>query len=239
MKQALNASSLLSPSVHIFIKPCCVLEKISFELFGLTLLEPLSTLMNWIMAAQCAYYYSRLRGADNAFQKYWSWFFLTYAISLTFGGLSHLLYHYTGLYGKIPGWSLAILSVTAGEMAMISDLKDEKKKQMLLAVIRSKLFASFVLLFMDLSFKWVMFQTSGLFLFVGILSWNRQREGQKNYAYFLYGMACLAAMATVKIAKVDLHPAWFNRDDIAHVFMILAYWSFFRAIRKVKQIANA
>lgn len=187
------------------------------------------------MATQCAYYFSRLKGADNAFQKNWSWFFLTYAISLTFGGLSHLLFHYTGLYGKIPGWSFAIISVAAGELAMISDLKNEKKKQVLLKVIKGKLFASFVLLFLDLSFKWVMFQTSGLFLFVGILSYNRMKEGQNNYKYFLYGMACLAAMATVKIAKVDLHPAWFNRDDLAHVFMIIAYWSFFRAIWKVKQ----
>lgn len=186
--------------------------------------------MNWIMAVQCAFYFSKLKSSDSFFQKYWSWFFLAYTVSLSFGGLSHLMYHYTGLNGKIPGWSLAMIAVAAGELAMIADLRDEKKKRLFLTLIRSKLFASFVLLFLDLSFKWVMVQTAGLFLFVGLISYSRMKSGRRNYRFFLYGMLCLAAMAIVKIAGIDFHPAWFNRDDLAHVFMLIAYWLFFRAI---------
>lgn len=186
------------------------------------------------MAAQCAWYYRTLKGANNEFQQLWSWFFLAYAISLTFGGFSHLLFHYFDIYGKVPGWTFAILSVSAGEKAMIAEIKDEKKRQTLEKVIRMKLFAALILLFSNLSFTWVMIQTAGLFLFVGILSVQRLKSGQRNYRYFLYGMGCLLMMAVVKITGVDIHPAWFNRDDLAHVFMILGYWAFFVAVSQAE-----
>lgn len=212
------------------------MEKISFELFGLTLLEPLSTLMNWVLMVECIYFYQKLKSEqNNSFQKYWAWFFLAYAISLFFGGFSHLLFHYTGMAGKIPGWTFALLGVTAGELAMVADIQNEKKKLMLLNVIRSSLFASAALLVFDFSFKWVMVHTAGLFLFVSIISFKRWKAGQLGYRFFLFGMVCLLLMAPVKVAGLDIHPAWFNRDDIAHIFMLIAYWMFYKGVRSVKE----
>lgn len=212
------------------------MEKVSFEFLGLILMEPLSTLMNWILAVQCVWYYQKLkRGHATVFQRYWSWFFLAYAISLGFGGFSHLLYEYTGMMGKVPGWSLALLGVVAGELAMVTGITDEKKKRMLHTVIRSKLFATAVMLIFDFSFKWVMMHTAGLLLFVGTISYNRRKAGQLNYKYFLFGIGMLVLMAAVKIVGVDLHPAWFNRNDIAHVLMAGTYWMFYRGVSRIEK----
>lgn len=207
------------------------MEKISFELFGLTLLEPLSSLMNWVLAAQCFWYYEQLsRRRSSTARRYWSWFFLAYGISLTFGGFSHLLYHYTGMMGKVPGWSFGLLGVSAGELAIVADVPDERKRNLLVTVIRSLFFAAAVMLAYDFSFKWVMAHTAGLLLFVGVFSFRRLLAGQTGYPYFLTGLALLVLMAAVKIASIDFHPAWFNRDDIAHFLMLGTFWMFYRGI---------
>lgn len=186
--------------------------------------------MNWVLATLCAYFYTRLRHVDDPFGKYWSWFFLAYAISLVFGGLSHLLYHYVGIMGKIPGWSIAIGGCVVAEYAMTVGMADAKKKQMVKTVIRSKLFATIILLVMDFSFKWVMVHTAGFFVLVGIVSFNRYKAGLESYKYFLIGMGFLFVMAGVKIAEFDLHPSWFTRDDIAHFLMLAMYWMFFKGV---------
>jgi len=207
------------------------LEKVTFELFGLTLLEPLSTLMNWVLASLCGILYTRLKGSEDPFKKYWSWFFLAYSISLVFGGFSHLLFEYVDMPGKIPGWSIAILGGVAAEYAMTLDVSDSQKRQMLINVIRSKFFATLILLIMDFSFKWVMVHTAGFFVFVGVLSYQRMKAGATNYKYFLQGMAFLFVMAGVKVAGLDIHPSWFTRDDIAHFLMLAMYWLFYKGVK--------
>lgn len=213
------------------------MEKVAFELFGLQLLEPLSTLMNWVLAAQAFIFYKRLESAQTTFQKYWRWFFLGYSIAFIFGGLSHLLFNYTGQYFKITNWSIAIISVVIAELAMILDITDSKKKQMLLTVIRAKVFATFTMLVFDFSFKWVMVHTAGFFVIAGVLSYNRQKNGQSNYRYFLYGIACLFAIGAAKIGQVDIHPAWFNRDDVAHFIMLAMYWMFYKGVNRYEEPA--
>lgn len=182
------------------------------------------------MAAQCIFYYSRLKNGNSTFQKTWAWFFLAYGVSFVFGGISHLFFHYLDFMGKIPVWSLAVLATAAGELAMITETTDEKKRQNLLILIRSKLFAALLLLVLDFSFKWVMVQIFGMFVILAVLGVSRFRLGQGHYKSMLIGLASLLMTAPVKILGIDLHPAWFNRDDIAHVFMILAFWMFFRTV---------
>lgn len=208
------------------------MEKVSFELFGLTLLEPLSSLMNWVLAALCIYFYFQLKNREDQYLKYWSWFFLMFGLSFFFGGISHLFYEYVGLKGKIPGWSCSVLAVAVGEMAMVLDVADEKKRRVFISLIRSMVFATFVMLFLDLSFTWVMVHTAGFWVFVGVLAVQRWRAGQTGYKYFLQGMSFLLVMAVVKIGEVDIDPAWFNRDDIAHFIMLGMYWMFYRGVEE-------
>lgn len=212
------------------------MEKVEFELYGLTLLEPLGTAMNWLLAMCCLYWYGQLTGSDDKFKRLWSLFFLVYAGSFLFGGASHLFYNYLGLYGKIPGWTLAIFGAALAETGMVTAIPNIRKKQILQLIIRSKVFATLILLTVDLSFKWVMVDTAGLFLFVGIISYYRYKKGLLAYRFFLFGLSGLVLIAIVKLAALDIHPAWFNRHDIAHFIMVFMYWSFYRGIIHQKQI---
>ncbi len=206
------------------------MQKVAFELFGLHLLEPLSTLMNGVLATQAFVFYKRLTATHTVFQKYWKWFFLAYGFSFIFGGCSHLFYNYLGQYGKIPGWSCAVVGVFIAELAMLLDMQEIKKKQMLTAVVRAKLFATFAMLAMDLTFKWVMIHTTGFFVMVVMLSYHRQKQGQVNYRFLLYSMTSLLAIGIAKVGELDIHPAWFNRDDVAHVIMLVMYWLVFKGV---------
>lgn len=212
-----------------------VLEKVAFEFLGLQLLEPLSTLMNWVLAFECGYLYTRLKGEGSSFKKFWSYYFLISAISFVFGGFSHLIFNYTGMLGKIPNWSLGIIAAACAEMGLISDIEDDKKRRMLLTVIRSAAFASFVMLALDFHFKWVMVAVGLKFVFIIVTSISRYRSGISGYKNFLIGAALLFLMAPVKIGEIDIHPAYFNRDDIAHFLMLPAYWFFFKGVTSVEE----
>lgn len=191
--------------------------------------------MNWVLAVQCFYFYRLLKKQEptSTFHSYWTWFFLCYAGSLFFGGFSHLLYHYIGMAGKIPNWSLALIGVTFAELAMVADIADPKKKATLVAVIRGKLVAAVVILIYDFTFKWVMVHSGGMILIIGAISFARWRGGQSSYRYFIYGIGFLLLMAFVKIAELDFHPEWFTRDDFAHFLMLLMYWLFYKGVKGV------
>ncbi len=193
--------------------------------------------MNWVLAVECGYFYIQLKGEGSSFKKYWSYYFLLSGVSFIFGGFSHLIFNYTGMLGKIPNWSLGIIAAACAEMAMISDVEDEKKKKMLLTVVRSAAFASFVMVALDFQFKWVMVAIAVKFLFIIIISISRFRSGIEGYKNFLIGAVILFLMAPVKVGEVDIHPAYFNRDDIAHFLMLAAYWYFFKGVTSVEDKA--
>lgn len=193
--------------------------------------------MNWVLAALTLSFYFKLRNSDTPFLKYWAWFFLLFTVSFFFGGLSHLLFEYTGMKGKIPGWSAAIFGVTIAEMALLLGIEDEKKRQILTSVVRAKIFATFVLLFINLSFTWVMVHTAGFWVLMIFIATSRMKSGQSGYKYFLIGMSFLFVIAAVKVGEVDVHPAWFTRDDIAHFIMLAMYWMYYKGVLAVQEHA--
>lgn len=205
-----------------------LVDLISFEFFGLTLSDPLSSGMNWVLAVFCFYYCSRLKKAPFYVNKYWAFFFFLFSISFFFGGISHLFFKYLGMSGKIPGWSMAALAASSGELAMISTIEGSRKRQISRVLSGGKLIGFAVLLCMDLSFAWVMAHTAGFWAIMGIIFYKRVKTGQTGYRFFLYGMLFLLLMAVVKIGQVAIGPDWLNQDDIAHFIMIGMYWAFFR-----------
>ena len=107
------------------------MEKLSIEIGGLTFLEPMSLILNWVLMLQSFYYFRKLKvWRISNFSIFWRWFFLLFGISTFFGGPSHFFYAYTGLAGKIPGWLTAVFAITFMEMAMSSLLEGEWKQRL-------------------------------------------------------------------------------------------------------------
>jgi len=212
------------------------MEKISIEWYGITFLEPVVFLTNWMITIQCFYYYQRFKRltTETSFLFYWKSFFFLFGASTFFGGLSHLFFYYFELWGKIPGWSLAILSITALELAVFHD--DVKKHKHWISFVWIQTLILFILLILDFNFNWVTVQTViGLVLVLGVYAMLQVKKGRKNWKGYLYGIGWMLISVPVVILKVDLS-IWFNRHDISHLLMMLCLHQFYKASLRVSEV---
>ena len=203
------------------------MTKIEFELFGLQLLEPMALIMNWLIAAQCIVYFSVLsKFQENEFLKYWKGFFLLFGISTFFGGLSHALFNYTGLLGKIPGWGLAVLAISSVQLTVTHEKKSEVPSWVRPAIYLQLAIVASLLLF-KFQFLWVTIHTAiGLVVFLGAWSVTGFRRGRREFAFYIWGIVSIVLSLPFLLFKIDLHD-WFNRHDISHVFMIITLHLFY------------
>jgi len=211
------------------------MEKANIEWYGITFLEPVVFLTNWMITIQCFYYFQKFQKLEikSAFLFYWKYFFFLFGASTFFGGLSHLLYHYFELWGKIPGWSLAILSITALELAVFHDDAERYKHGIRFVWVQTLVL--FILLVLDFNFNWVTVQTViGLVLVLGVYSILQVRKKGESWRGFLYGIGWMLLSVPVVILKVDLS-IWFNRHDISHLLMMLCLHQFYKASLKVSE----
>ncbi|MEQ8239208.1 MAG: hypothetical protein RIA69_08330 [Cyclobacteriaceae bacterium] len=130
--------------------------------------------------------------------------------------------------GKIPGWTCALLGVTFAEWAMTFRLD---KPELIRILIVIKICLSFIFLGIDFKFLWVMLHTTGLLFFVCLPALTKWIGGLLNFKYFVYSIFFLLLTAPIKLLKIDFHPAYFNRDDISHVFIIISLGLIFKGVR--------
>ena len=198
-------------------------------------MEPVVFLTNWLIAVQCIYLFKKLHSlhSDQPTVFHWKFFFLLFGGSTFFGGLSHLLFHYTGLAGKIPGWSLAILSITFLERAVFDT--NREKNRFWIRLVWWQTGVIFLLLILDFRFIWVTVQTVvGLVLVLGIYSFIQIRKGRQNWKGFLFGIGWMILSVPVVVLKIDPSP-WFNRHDISHLLMMLCLHQFYLTILKISK----
>ncbi|PIB36898.1 hypothetical protein BFP72_16550 [Reichenbachiella sp. 5M10] len=206
------------------------MTKISFELWGLELLEPMGFLLNMVMCLVSVALYLRMKEEDATdFKKYWTNFYWLFAVSTLFGGFSHLLYNYFGMMGKIPGWLAAVLAISSIEMAVASQY--ESRQDTLKNLVRIKAVIILLLLSIDLQFTWVMVHTAiGLLIILGASAIHHIRMGQSHYYLFLYSIGLMILTLPFRLGGIDLH-LWFNRDDVSHVFMIISLVLFYKGVK--------
>ena len=208
------------------------MTKISFELFGLELLEPLGFALNWVFTIQSWYYFKKLKHWKNSsFAVNWRWFFLFFGFSGLFGGLSHLLYNYTGLLGKIPGWATAIIAITFLELAM-SSLAKGKLAKVLKIVVFAKLGITAFVMIVFFNFNMVIIHTAaGMILWIVIPGFYYLSKGKVELNNFLWAIFFMLLTLPFRILKIDLH-LWFNRDDAAHIFMLITLYLFYSGVKR-------
>lgn len=207
------------------------LEKIVFHWQGLTLMEPIGVIFNWLIAAQCFHHGVKLKAAlgKESATRYWVGFYWLFAGSTLFGGLSHLLFFYFDLAGKIPGWSLAILSMAFLEAALLV----QAQKKSLLWVIWVQTALLYGLLAYDFRFLWVSIQTLiGLVVVSGGVSFIQIKKGDKAWIGYWKGISWMFLSLPFVLGEIDLS-LWFNRHDVSHILMMLCLWTFYRTTVEV------
>lgn len=213
------------------------MEKIAFEFAGMDLLEPMSLVTNWIIAGTCFFFFLKLNKLKGEFEHYWALFFLTFALSTFSGGLAHLFFNYTGIPGKIPVFSLAVIANFFIDKACLTLVKDEKKNKKLEYILLAKVLVSILLLVILLNpigrkiFLIVQFNT--IITVAGLVVWFsfKIKKTSEAWKFFLYAVGVLLLTAGVHAGKVNLH-LWFNKDDFSHILITIAMMFFYRGVRK-------
>ena len=191
----------------------------------------MALITNWLLTFQALYFFlNRPKDNTSTFDRFWAMFFLFFAVSTFFGGLSHFFFYYTALQGKIPGWSAAVISITFIELATATQLPDKWSKK-LYSIIAVKFIVAIAILIFDLDFKWVMVHTgSGLILILGFWALAAHLKGHPSSRYFLWGILAAIAPLPIRALGFDLHE-WFNRDDLSHVFMMVTVFLFQKGVK--------
>lgn len=213
-------------------------ELLPFEMFGFCLQEPMALVLDTAIAVACFIFYFKLRHANSDFQTNWRIFFFIFGISTFLGGFGHLLYNYTGIYGKMPTWILAIIANYFPGKAMLSLnlLKEKTKKQLHGLLIVKMIVFFFLMMFVALyyqknSFVFVMVDSAITFLVFCLgLGISFRKRGVEYMKYIIYGVLALIPSIFIFIFEVNLS-LWFNKDDFSHVIMIITLTFFYFATK--------
>lgn len=222
-------------------------EKISFELFGLQLLEPNGFISDILLAAVSLFFAFKVSrfSIKNTFFSSWSIFFVIFALSSIFGALGHLLFNYWGLPGKYPAWFLILGSVFFVERAMFSLLPQNNFRKVLNTLSWAKLFTAILgviltILYVDLTdySKGMKIPTLntviGLSFSLGVLSFYFIKKIHPSFRYFIISVLIMIPAALFQSFKINIHPL-FDKNDASHVILIIGLIFYYIALKKYHQ----
>lgn len=229
-------------SYHYCIFAARFMEIIEFEFLGFELQEPMSVVTNSLITITCLFIFLKLikDKRDDEFTHYWSLFFLTLGLSTFAGGLSHLFFKYTGFYGKIPVFSMAIIANFFLDRACFTLIHDKAKTRMIEYLLLAKTILSILLLVVLVEFIgkkiFLIVQFNTVITAAGILVWfcAKTKAVSEAWKYYTIGIIILLITAGVQIAKLNLH-LWFNKDDFSHVLIALAMIFFYKGVLKYRE----
>jgi hypothetical protein len=206
-------------------------EVIKYELFGLSLQEPVSLIYNWLVAILCLLWYFKM-SKDSEFIKNWKYFFLTFAITSFVAGLAHSLYHYFGIYGKMPHWVGGIISGYFVCKAMLTKLALTKGKIVLTFFMYLKLLASLSLALLYVTFTFVLIDSALTYIvYCAGISFVMIKQGEKEYKGFVLGVLLSFCGAISFVFKLDIS-IYFNREDFSHIFVLASLIVFYLTATK-------
>lgn len=219
-------------------------DKMEFSLFGLDLLEPnalISDTLITVIGLIFAYKVAKNFPTNELFYRYWKLLFLFQGISFFLGGMGHVLYNYTGVWGKYFPLVTSISFILVIEHATITLLPENQRKiPYLLSKIKG------VLAFIALTK--IMFlidvknnlptlllipslnTTIGYFATLGFIGWKYAKKGYKSLYLLPISVLTLIPAAIAQAKKISFHP-WFDRNDFSHLLIIATFFLYYYAIK--------
>lgn len=219
-------------------------EKISFDLFGLELVEPNAIIGDSILFGVSMYLAYKVRSLERkeSFFKFWSLFFVVFGIGFLLGGIGHTFFNYLDVSGKYPSWYAGIISVLFIEFAMIS-IYPAKNRVVLFQSISVVKFlfamtaATFVFLYFELSsdpsvgLKIPSANTLiGLVLVLGLLGNFYRKKYTTGFKYHVLSVIVLLPAGIFQTLKISIAP-WFDRNDLSHVFLLISLLFYYKGIK--------
>jgi hypothetical protein len=200
-------------------------EKIPWDFCGLHLLEPNALLGDFLLFACSLFVFFRLKAHNaNPFVRHWRMFFLFFAFSFILGGLSHALYNYWFVFGRIPAWIIGVIAPFWVEWAMITLWPNPRQHFYNLSVPKGMRFPTLNAVF-------------GLGAALFGLAVYYQITYSPLFKYFWIGALFYVIGGLVQALKINISPQ-FDRNDLTHLFLCIGLFINYLGIRRTLTNTN-
>ncbi len=206
----------------------------SIDLFGLTIMEPVVMLTNFLISAVCIFAFTRLKriSSSSSIHQYFRGYFLFMALATFFGGtLGHAVQYIVGPQGKLLGWICSMISIfliSHASMLHASTLLGSKYAKPFKIVNVLALLSFSILSIQSINFSYVeihsVFGFLLLILPIQIVVYIKTRNtGSK----FLILTICFTSLSAIVFSsKLSLGP-WFTHLDISHTVIAFSMYFFY------------
>lgn len=216
----------------------------SIEIFGVTIMEPMSLVTNLFISIICliAFYKLRSLNKKGKSHKYFRYFFLLMAIATFLGGtLGHAFQYIFSPNWQLFSWVFAMVAVFLMERVALIQASTFINKTIihfLRIVGLIVLTISLLLSIYTVNFLFVLLQSVFSLLFIAlplhtIVYFRTQNIGS---GIISINIAFLILVAFIYVYELSFG-LWFNHLDIAHTILVLSMYLFYVAAKRF-QIAT-
>ncbi|PCJ79730.1 MAG: hypothetical protein COA57_15440 [Flavobacteriales bacterium] len=198
-------------------------------IFGIRVMEPVTTVTDIMVATACFYAFWRLRKENlqgNTF-LYLKWYFVTMGIATCIGGLiGHGFLYAFNEHWKLLGWFISMVSIMLIERSAIEHAKrliHPTLGKVFLIINLIELLTLMTITAYTIHFRYVEFHTVYGFLVV-VFSFHLfvyLKTKDIGSRYVLYTIAILSVAMFIFNYPVVVHE-YFNHRDFAHVLMTIS-----------------
>ncbi|MDA3780273.1 MAG: hypothetical protein PF487_08690 [Bacteroidales bacterium] len=207
----------------------------AIEIFGIQILEPVTTLTDLIVSFICYYSFIKLNkmNKSNKVILYFKYYFLSMGIATTIGGLiGHGFLYLFSFAWKLPGWITSMFSVALVERASIEHSKKLFKPivgKVFKIVNIVELFTFITITLFTLNFHFVEIHSAYGLMFVvfSFHSYIYYKTKDKGSKIILIAVGITALSAIVYLSEFSIHK-WFNYNDLSHILMSISAFTFYK-----------
>lgn len=209
------------------------MEIIYFKLFGLHLQEPMALITNWLISSFCFFAFFKLRKFKSDANYYWRMFYLSFGVSTFFGGLGHIFFQYTGMYGKFPSWTFGTLSNCFAALGMLSFKSFSFPSNYAKWIVWSK--AVIMLSLAIITKKFVFVAIDAIITYIGYTGiyayYMLKNRNAKFLRLIIVAVLVLLPSAFIFLLKLNLN-RWLNKDDLSHLLMLGCIYFFYLGLKE-------
>lgn len=225
--------------------------KIEWHFAGLDLLEPNAMIGDFILFCTALFLAEKIKTnfPEHPFYINWRSYYIVFAITFLLGGLGHLFYNYSGIWGKYPAWLLGMVAtyfITKGMLSLWPHQQQKKRYESaaLVVLLLGLLMEMGVFVWVDMS----MDQSKGLFIptlisgigfifslvYIGI---SYQTKIHQDFKILWMAALILLPNTFIQSQKINLHQ-WFDRNDLSHVLLLISLILYYTVLRKTREAIN-
>lgn len=223
-------------------------------ILGITILEPTTTITDFILAGMSFYFghmlywHPKKFGKDNSYDKrysqFWALSFLFLGIGALLGGISHGFAHLKGEFALLDrAWPFTVMSIAMASFYLFLTIAMEyfpRYRNILFILAYFKIMAFLLLMFgypkkyfgefQTVSFNLVILDYAPvMLLLLGMNAWEFLKKKLQAAKLMTIGIVLSILGTLIQMSGFGFHQH-FNHNDIYHVFQMVAIYLMYKSV---------